>query len=152
MSDGLNTEDLAARLAHLEDERAIMRTLQRYGHSIDYGLEEDWVDCFTDDGVFDVRARNGDVFVRCEGRDALLAFVQGHTRPPAAYHKHVVVDPMIEISGDSAHVDSYFARIDADDDGGRAFVMAMGRYRDDLVRCPDGMWRISSRLAEIQDR
>ena len=35
---------------------------------------------------------------------------------------------------------------------GRAYVMAMGRYRDELVRCADGEWRIRERLAEIQDR
>jgi hypothetical protein len=151
MSDGPSIEDLTVRLRHLEDERAILRTLYRYGHAIDYGHEQEWIDGFTDDGVFDVRNRGGDVFVRCEGRQELLAFVQGHTRPPAAYHKHLVVDPMIDIDGDAAHVDSYFARIDADDDGGKTFVMAMGRYRDELVRCPDGIWRIRARLAEIQD-
>jgi 3-phenylpropionate/cinnamic acid dioxygenase small subunit len=48
--------DLEARIALLEDEQAILKNLYRYGHSIDYGDEEAWVDCFTEDGVFDVRA------------------------------------------------------------------------------------------------
>src|SRR5271169_2762884 len=152
MSSPVNIEDLAIRLARLEDERAILQTLYRYGHALDYGHEDDWVDGFTTDGVFDVRNRNGELFVRCEGREQLLTFAQEHTRPPAAYHKHFVVDPLIELKGDTAHVDSYFARIDADDAGGHAYVIAMGRYRDDLVRCPDGVWRIRLRLAEIQDR
>jgi len=152
MSDAANISDLTTRLMALEDERGISRTLYLYGHALDYGREEDWVSCFTEDGVFDVRNRGGEVFVRCEGSEQLLAFAKEHTRPPAAYHKHFVVEPMIELDGDTAHVDSYFARIDADDAGGHAYVIAMGRYRDDLVRCPDGVWRIRLRLAEIQDR
>ena len=55
----IDVEELVRRLAALEAERAILRTLYRYGHSIDYGLEQEWVDCFTEDGVFDVRRRVG---------------------------------------------------------------------------------------------
>jgi hypothetical protein len=51
----VDVQELVKRLAALEEERAILRTLYRYGHSIDYGLELEWVDCFTEDGVFDVR-------------------------------------------------------------------------------------------------
>jgi SnoaL-like protein len=144
-------EELAARLARLEDEREIVSTLYGYGHALDYGREEDWVDCFTEDGVFDVRTRAGEPFARCDGREQLLEFARGHTRPPAAYHKHFVVDPVIELEGDTARVDSYFARLDAGPDGGHAHVLAMGRYRDELVRSPDGVWRIKYRLAEIQN-
>ena len=49
--------DIESRLALLEAESAILKNLYRYGHAIDYGDEEAWVDCFTEDGVFDVRAR-----------------------------------------------------------------------------------------------
>ena len=34
---------LEERLQALEDERAILQTLYAYGHSIDYGLEEEFV-------------------------------------------------------------------------------------------------------------
>src|SRR5262249_35391909 len=43
------------RLDALEAERAILDTLYRYGHTIDYGDEAGWVDCFTTDAVYDVR-------------------------------------------------------------------------------------------------
>jgi hypothetical protein len=147
-------EGIVARLAALEDERAILQTLYRYGHALDYGREQDWVECFTEDGVFEVRSRSGETFVRAEGREQLLAFAVGHTRPPAAYHKHLVADPAIEVDGDAANVDSYFARVDAEDEGegGHASIVAMGRYRDRLVRCPDRVWRMSLRLAEMQNR
>lgn len=144
-------EDLAARLAVLEDERLILQTLHRYGHAIDYGHEQDWVGCFTDDGVFDVRSRSGETFICVEGHDQLLAFIKGHTRPPAAYHRHFVADALIELDGDEASVDSYFARVDAADEGRPSVIVAMGRYRDRLTRCPDGVWRFSLRLAEMQN-
>jgi len=42
----VDVQELVRRLAALEAERAILRSLYRYGHSIDYGLEREWVDCF----------------------------------------------------------------------------------------------------------
>jgi SnoaL-like domain len=150
MSDTPSIQELAARLALLEDERAVLRTLYRYGPALDYGHEDDWVDCFTEDGVFDVRSRDGESFVRCEGREQLHAFAAGHTRAPMAFHKHFVADPLITFDGETARVDSYFARVDADGPGGHTYIVAMGRYRDELVRCPDGVWRITLRLAEMQ--
>ena len=39
--------DLHRRLQLLEDERAILATLYRYAHCIDYGLNAEWVDLFT---------------------------------------------------------------------------------------------------------
>ena len=46
----LKLEQVMKRLDVLENERAILDTLYQYGHSLDYGLEEQYVDCFTSDG------------------------------------------------------------------------------------------------------
>jgi hypothetical protein len=146
------SQELAARVVALEDERAITRTLCRYSHAIDYGLEEEWVDCFTEDGVFEVRLRDGELYALCQGQADLLAFAQGHTRPPTGYHKHFVGVPLIEVRGDQARADSYFARMDMTADKLATYVRAMGRYRDDLVRSEDGVWRIRKRFTEIQSR
>ena len=35
-----------------EDERGIRHTIDLYAHAMDYGEEEIWRDCFTDDGLF----------------------------------------------------------------------------------------------------
>ena len=43
------------RMTHREDELAILDTLHRYAHTIDGGPAEDWLDCFTDDGVWATR-------------------------------------------------------------------------------------------------
>jgi 3-phenylpropionate/cinnamic acid dioxygenase small subunit len=148
--------DVASELGSLRDEQAILDTLYKYSHCIDYGREEEWVDCFTDDGIWDSRrspiaalgapGRPGQAWV-VEGRDQLAKFVAAHTRPPQAWHKHLLCEPRVELEGDRAQVDSYFVRIDLHPTG--SFIRAFGRYRDTLVRCPDGRWRINHRIAEI---
>src|SRR4030042_4362937 len=47
---------LERRLTALEDEIAIISTLSTYGHTIDYGLEDQWLDCSTEDAVYRVQA------------------------------------------------------------------------------------------------
>jgi 3-phenylpropionate/cinnamic acid dioxygenase small subunit len=146
----------ATRLARLEDERSILDTLYQYSHCIDYGLEEQWVDCFTEDAVWESRrspeaalgvlGRPGQAWV-VRGRVELAKFIASHTRAPEAWHKHMLCEPRVDIDGDRAQVDSYFARIDLHPTG--SFIRAFGRYRDELVRSSDGRWRLSHRIAEI---
>jgi SnoaL-like domain len=155
---------LLIRLRRLEDERDIRVALDRYGHSIDYGLESAWVDCFTADGVYDLRLRvpvaglqstfpfaevdpGG---LRFTGARALASFVAVHSRPPVAYHKHIVVDQVIVLDGDPdrARATSYFLRVD--DLAGRREIVAFGRYIDRLVRCADSRWRFEERLVDLE--
>ena len=56
--------------------------------------------------------------------------------------------PLISINGDTATVHSMFARLDRYPDG--PGIRAFGRYRDTLVRCPDGRWRFTERLPDIE--
>jgi hypothetical protein len=152
--------DLGRRLQALEDRQAILDTLHRYGHALDYGLEDEFLDCFTDDAVWDtepmtpaVRAeqlRVGRLPANHVGRDELQAFVQRHSRAPQRWHKHLVVGPLIEIHGVEAQVTSYFLRVDANRSDTGAHIRASGRYRDRFVRCDDGCWRIAARLAETE--
>ncbi len=142
---------LDGRLTELEATQAILDTLYRYAHSIDYGLEDDWVDCFTEDAVWYTKrnpiAAAGRPDHRYQGQAELRAFVSAHTRPPVGWHKHMLVEPRIHLDGDRCRVDSYMMRLDAHPAG--SYVRAFGRYRDRLVRCPDGRWRIEERIAEI---
>jgi hypothetical protein len=141
--------DLEARVALLEDERAVLKTLHRYAHSIDYGDEEAWVDCFAEDGVFDIRARLSHQPNRVvTGREELRAFIHGHTRAPELWHKHLLVEPLIEVDGDTATCSSYLAVVMEHDD--EPILRVFGRYRDRLVRCPDGRWRFHERIAEVE--
>ena len=82
------------------------------------------------------------------GHAELRAGYRKHTHAPQAYHKHVVVEPRIAIEGDRATVTSMYARLDRYTDGPQ--IRAFGRYRDTLVRCADGKWRLKERYPEIE--
>jgi SnoaL-like protein len=149
----MTTDELAERLQVLEDERAVLQTFHQYGHSMDYGPDADFVDCFTPDGVWDVRKRNepGTSFKHC-GHDEITASLAGQTsgRAPMRYTKHIVVDARIVLTGNEASVESYFLRIEPRD-AAPTQIVASGRYVDRMVRCEDGRWRFTHRIAEIDD-
>jgi ketosteroid isomerase-like protein len=137
------------RLERLEAEGAILRTLYAYGHAIDYGDEEAWVDCFTEDGVFDVRTPRPERFnSRLEGRDELRRFVASHSRAPERWHKHLVIEPVVQVDGETATCESYFGVLV--DHEGMPFLSTFGRYLDRLARGADGRWRFRERLAEVE--
>jgi ketosteroid isomerase-like protein len=145
----MTVEELAQRLALLEDERAIVRTLHAYGHSIDYGDEEAWVDCFTEDGVFDIRSRHAhQLKKRIAGRAELREFIGRHTRAPERWHKHLLIEPFVDVDGDTATCDSYLAVLMDHDE--QPVLRVFGRYRDTLRRGEDGKWRFELRIAEIE--
>ncbi len=155
-------QSLHRRVTALEDERAILDLLSRYGHAIDYGVEDAWVDCFTADGAFEMRHRRAPDGVstpsgrwdgidrRMEGHLQLLGFVSQHTRAPDRYHKHVVVDPRITLHLDGRHasVESYFMFVEELE--GRCQVGSFGRYTDTLTKGHDGQWRFEERIADIE--
>jgi hypothetical protein len=61
-----------------------------------------------------------------------------------------VVQPRISLGGDQATVDSYYLLLDIVDEHPEVF--SLGRYRDHLVRCPDGKWRFTGRKHELESR
>jgi ketosteroid isomerase-like protein len=147
-------ESVEGRLRILEDERGILRTLYQYAHSLDYGHEEDFLDCWTEtavwEAVFEAFRREVSGRPRREtGRDEIAAFYRKHTHAPSRFHKHLLIEPQISVHGDEARVESYFVRIDEHPDG--PYIQAFGRYQDVLVRCGDGRWRLQLRHAEGED-
>jgi len=159
---------LVARIEALEAEREITRTLHAYGHTIGRGEDDGWIDCFTEDGVFEVRRRplgatgatshphpdvraGGDgAAIRYEGA-GLRQFISRHPRPPSRWHKHIVVDPAIILDGAAVSVVSFFVRLDAGPNG-HPHLTAFGRYVDRMARCDDGRWRFRHRIAEVESR
>lgn len=135
--------DIERRLQYLEDEQSILDTLYGYGHGLDYGHEDAWIDCWTEDAILDWPGR-----ALMRGHAELRAGFRNHTHAPQAFHKHVVVEPRIVIEGDRATVTSMYARLDRYEGGPK--IRAFGRYRDTLVRCKDGRWRIKERYPEIE--
>jgi hypothetical protein len=145
----MDTDGLAARVGALEDERAIHAVLHRYGHAIDYGLEQEWIDCFTPDAVFEIRARVTGRHMIASGTQQLAAFAARHTRAPGRFHKHLVADVLVTMNGREAHAESLYARLDATRDG-HPYVFSFGRYRDRLRKCDDDVWRLCARIAESE--
>ena len=153
-------EGLETRLQVLEDERAIMSTLNTYGHTIDYGLKAQWLDCFAEDAVYRVEASGVAVpellgiaqpSTGLKGRAALSAYISKHSSAPVRWHKHCLSEPVVRLEGGGqASAESYFMRLDEDENG--AYILAFGRYRDQLVKSPDGKWRFQERICEIESR
>ncbi|HEY4887376.1 MAG TPA: nuclear transport factor 2 family protein [Candidatus Dormibacteraeota bacterium] len=150
---------LLTRLEQLESEREIVRTINQFGHTIDYGLEAEWLDCFLPDGELDViygdrppsRMALGTRHARGvlhRGTEQLAAWIAGHTRPPVRIHKHLYIEPRIKLEGETATSITYMTRVDVI--GGQPEVYAFGRYHDEWSRCDDGRWRIKRRRIEIE--
>ncbi len=150
MTLDVTLQDITSQLESLKAEKAILYLLYRYGHCIDYGLEREWVSLFTRDGIFDVRYLHGLALKsqKVQGHDALAKFIAGHSRAPAKYHKHFLVEPVILLQNENeAKADSYFASLD--EENGKPYVRAFGRYLDKLVK-QEGQWRFLERIAEIE--
>jgi hypothetical protein len=142
MPQAAETVSIEARVQRLEDERAILEMLYLYGHTIDYILEQDFLDCWIEDGELVWPA--DPPFV---GHEAIAGAFR-RTTGMGLRHKHFVAAPLIRLDGDRAEVDSYFSRLLLTDDGSK--VASFGRYRDVLVRCDDRRWRFAKRVTERQ--
>lgn len=144
--------DLLQRLRRLEDAESIRVTLYAYGHALDYDCEAEFLDCWTQTAVLvwapTPERDAGFAERRMVGIEAIAEAFRGHTHAPAMFHKHVLFQPQIRLAGDSATVESGFARLDESDGG--PVVRSFGRYSDTLVRCEDGRWRFSLREASIE--
>lgn len=144
---GERLQRVEAELQRLQDERAVVRTLYQYGHGLDYGPEEAFVDAFTEDGVWrrvELRLPERSF----NGRNGLAQMYRDHTHAPDYYHKHVVVNPYVEVDGDTATARSFLLFICDSPEG--PYLRAFSRCNDTLVRCPDGKWRIKERRAELE--
>ncbi|MFC7494367.1 MULTISPECIES: nuclear transport factor 2 family protein [unclassified Nocardioides] len=153
MTESTQVADLARRVDVLEAEAAIVKTLYRLAVTLDYGDHDGWLACIADDIVFEmveVTETERTVRVRHEGKDALAAFIPGHTHAPAYFHKHLVADPMVEVDGDTAEATAYLTRVDKGEQG--PFLWSFGRYLDSFARGTDGRWRLARRTIEVESR
>ncbi len=144
-------DDMAERVGRLEDERAIVATLYRYGAGLDHDNREEFLDCFTADAEYRVSMRfDPSREFGFHGHGELGVYFDGHTHAPAAFHKHVTTNPLVTVDGDTADVQSYFLRVDSPA-AGPAIVLAAGRYIDQFERGDDGGWRIRTRRCEVEN-
>ncbi len=111
-----------------EERDSILQLLYAYNHAIDGGDADRWAGMFTEDGSLDAAGR---VFA---GREELVRFAEG-----VHGMRHVVVNPVVEVSGDTATVEAYVVVY-------RGLTpTVIGTYEDRLVRTTAG-WRFHRRV------
>jgi hypothetical protein len=144
MASDTAASSLSEQVALLRAERDILETINRYSWAIDYGREQEYLDCFTEDGAYQVKGYRTSTPKRIEGREGLRAYFRA--RNPGSQQKHISTTPLIKVEGDRASVETFFIGFNADD--GRPQLFLIGRYADRFVRCSDGAWRIQERIFE----
>lgn len=137
---------LAKRLEQLEDERAIVRLLEMYCHCLDYNLEKEFIDLFTEDATFEARYRQPIRGHKQAGRAALEQYI-AKTRVKTQQVKHLMTVPRIMIDGDEARAESYLTVLAERD--GLPFLWRFGRFRDRVVK-RNGKWLIAERVVEVE--
>ena len=143
--------ELAARVASLEDERAILDTLHRYGQAIDSHEAEAWAGLFCEDGTFLCIDDKGREIIREKGRKALVQWARSFASGETLLMKHCVIAPVITLDGDEAQVESYFSNlVENDDPQGPPHIRFIGRYSDEMVKDADGRWRFRRRISISQ--
>jgi len=120
----------------MTDHDAIRRLLADYCFGTDTGDTERWLGCFTDDIIWD-----GGAFGRFEGKEQARAY---HRQAGDAMlnFRHINSNPLIDVDGDRASVDSYVQVYDQS--GPTSTLIFSGFYRDTLAQ-QGGQWLIRTR-------
>jgi hypothetical protein len=132
------------------DHLLILNRYAAYAHAVDTNDGDAYADCYTPDGWTDISSFKTVPKLAAAG---LLSFMdergvikgRENLRKSASIVKlhHLIANVFIRsIEGDRARGSAYFV-VFAPDDGR---VEHYGRYEDELVRCPDGQWRLASRV------
>ena len=140
----MTSEDLVASVARVMDVQAITDRLYAYCHSIDHGDSESWLDCFTEDGSWVVRAPDGNLIYDLHGKDELRRWIVETHSDGTRVNYHLTLNPRIlTINGDEAVTAAYYLTSRFEHD--TLVMRGTGRYDDRLLRCGDGQWRIKER-------
>ena len=126
----------------LEDREEVRALHARYCLTIDTGRYEEWIDCFTEDGVF-----ASPRFGKHSGRDGLKKFAALYKESlGGAQVLHVVANPSFELDGGSGTGVAYLLYYHCKD--GHVQQSTVGYYTDQLRKTPSG-WRFASRQVTI---
>jgi SnoaL-like protein len=141
---------LEARVAALEDEKAIREVLARYGYYADAPLDEEYFSLFTEDCVMDVSSGRGDnpyEVVRWEGLAAMREFLAVRTaaHDDGFYGRSMHVQGnnlAIRIDGDTAVANGYSFIFHQDGPTLRLLSASLNEWH---LRRRDGRWLIQER-------
>ncbi len=127
------------------DKLAIEELIARYNHAIDALQMDVWLDCWTNDAVFD---GIGKYLV---GKVAIKEFADGYRQnyaPKIPGGRHFTTNIVSTVVGDRATSRSYLQLWSTRANG--AQIAYTGVYEDVLVK-QDGLWRFAGRKM-VQDK
>jgi ketosteroid isomerase-like protein len=135
-------DDLAARVRVLEDKDAIWGLFIEYKRHLDARDFKAYATLFTDDAVW--VGNLGLATGPAEIEDLLVRTMEVYESDRERTH-HLVMNPVIEVHGDTATALSNWGYVTRSDTDAPVFEM-LGHYVDELVRTPAG-WRFHRREA-----
>ena len=133
----MNLQELQTRLETLEAVDAIKKLKARYCQCADARDAEGFASLFTDDGVFE-----GGTFGRGQGRAGIAAFLRGVQQQTLPFALHYVMNPSIEVHGDTATGQWYLLEpcTMATAGGQPQAVWGAARYEEEYVKV-EGEWK-----------
>jgi 3-phenylpropionate/cinnamic acid dioxygenase small subunit len=142
-AEAQGSDDLAARVQALEDEKEIRRVLVHYGEYLDARDYRAYSQLFARDGVW---TGGFGSFTGPAAIEAMLGENMG-AREPGFINRdnfHLMTTMVVDVTGETAEARSrylFFTRTPED----RPSIALAGRYEDTLVR-EDGAWKIQRRI------
>lgn len=121
-----------------EDREQIRELYARYSQTIDNARYDEWIECFTEDGVFDSSR-----FGRHAGHEALRRFTAIYKEALSGGRPvHMMTNVSFSVEGDTASGGCYLAYFHCKD--GKGALLAVGYYTD-RMRKVKGEWKFESR-------
>jgi 3-phenylpropionate/cinnamic acid dioxygenase small subunit len=128
-----------------QDREQIRELYAQYSITLDVGDFERWLDCFTEDAVFDSPR-----FGHHQGHDGLRRFITRYKESlGGARTMHINANVSFQIEGERAVGGCYFVFFHCKD--GRSSLGALDHYRD-AFRKEGGIWRFEKRAASLDAR
>ncbi len=125
-----------------EDHEQIRELSARYAYTVDLYQYPEWVQCFTEDGVF-----ASPIFGEFKGSQGLLKFTAQYKESQGGSQvRHVMSNVSFKINGDTATGGCYLTYYHCKD--GKVALAAVGRYEDKL-RKVNGEWLFERRKVII---
>ncbi len=131
-----------AEPGNLQDRLDVHELYARYAAANDNGDYDDWLQCFTEDGVFESTR-----FGRHAGQEGLRKFTRIYRESlGGAQVLHVITNVYFKLEGDAGAGSCYLAYYHCKE--GRIQQSAVGRYKDSL-RKVNGRWCFASRKVSL---
>ena len=129
----------------LGDRLAIEDVFARYAHAADRYDAEGWVDCYSEDGIFEVATEGARIqFV---GRAKLQDFIHAHIRLLPGT-RHVQTNHLVDIKGDNAkHSCTLVGMLSRPE---KVYTFISGWYESSLER-QSGEWKIKQRIVHVDN-